>query len=49
MRHLSDKSRELGEEYYKIFGEPPRGWAHGEETMKEYEEYLKKKIEDRAK
>lgn len=42
MASLSDKAYELREKYNKVYGEYPRGWCHGEETMKEYEEYLKK-------
>lgn len=49
MAHLSNKAYELIEKYNKKYGKPPRGWAHGEETMKEYEKYLEKELEDRAK
>lgn len=48
MTHLSEKANELYKEYIKIYKKPPRGWAHGEETMKEYEEYLEKELKDRA-
>lgn len=33
MTHLSEKANELYEEYIKIYKKPPRGWAHGEETI----------------
>lgn len=44
MASLSKKAYELREEYKQKFGEYPRGWAHGEETMEEYEKYLKESI-----
>ena len=46
MAHLSEKANELYEEYMEIYKIPPRGWAHGEETMKEYEIYLEKQINE---
>lgn len=44
MACLSKKAYELIEEYNKKYKKYPRGWCHGEETMKEYEEYLQKEI-----
>lgn len=45
MESLSDKAYKLREKYKNKFGEYPRGWYHGEETMEEYEEYLKQLLE----
>lgn len=42
MASLSQTAYELREEYKKQNGIYPRGWYHGEETMKQYEEYLQK-------
>ncbi len=44
MASLSDKAYELREIYKQKFKEYPRGWCSGEETMKEYEEYLSNRI-----
>ena len=44
MAHLSEKANELYEEYKEKYKKPPRGWAHGEETMKEYEKYLAEEL-----
>lgn len=45
MASLSDKAYELREKYKDKFNKYPRGWNHGEETMKEYEKYLQKQLE----
>lgn len=34
--------------YIEKFGYYPRGWAHGEETMREYEEYLEKELQEKG-
>lgn len=44
MASLSEKAYELREEYKRKYKEYPRGWCHGEETMKEYEQYLEKEV-----
>lgn len=49
MASLSDKAYELRKKYKKIHGNAPRGWYHGEETMQEYEEYLKKILNEKSK
>lgn len=45
MAHLSEKANELCKKYEEKYKTFPRGWAHGEETMEEYEEYLQKELE----
>ncbi len=45
MASLSTKAYELREKYKERFNEYPRGWYHGEETMKEYEKYLEQCLE----
>lgn len=47
MAHLSEKASELSKIYIEKFKKPPRGWNHGIETMKEYEEYLQNEIENK--
>lgn len=44
MAKLSEKTYELRNKYNEKFGYYPRGWAHGEETLEEYEEYLEKEL-----
>ena len=44
MAKLSEKAYELRKKYNEKFGYYPRGWAHGEETMEEYEKYLEEEL-----
>lgn len=44
MAKLSEKAYELRNKYIEKFGYYPRGWAHGEETMEEYEKYLEEEL-----
>lgn len=44
MTSLSEKAYELRNKYNKKLGYYPRGLAHGEETMEEYEKYLEKEL-----
>lgn len=46
MAHLSIRANELYNLYENKFNMPPRGWDHGIETMKEYENYLESKIKN---
>lgn len=48
MAKLSEKAYELRNKYIEKFGYYPRGWAHGEETMREYEEYLEKELQKKG-
>lgn len=41
---LSEKARKLREEYKEKYNEIPKGWEYDKETMKEYEQYLEKEL-----
>lgn len=46
MASLSEKAYKLREEYKLKHKEYPRGWCHGEETMKQYENFLQELLKE---
>lgn len=46
MMNLSDETKKLVNDYITKFNEYPRGWDFKNESLSEYKEYLKKKLQE---